>query len=285
LPIAEYAAVHTEAHLALLAWQLSLTAERPRRGAIHELRVTIRRLTNCLRVNRQFFPKRASKRVLRRLRAINKPAGRARDVDIAMKVIFSVLRFPDKSIHRLLSDERREERRRLKKKLGRFIDRDRVRKWSAQLEVLSIDRKERRVSPERAANYAAQVLPSLAVQFFEKGRSLTPYSMPYTFHRFRLRGKRLRDALELFRPCYSSEVDTLINAVREIHQILGDYSDLATTREMLSDRGLEKSRNRLFYMLNARMAEKLDQFDRVWQQGLAEKQTQQRWSEYLATTE
>lgn len=201
-----------------------------------------------------------------------------------MNVILSVLQFPDKSIYRHLSKERLEKRDKLQKRLRRCLDAEQVRDWYVNLELPAVGRSRKQYSNERAREYAARVVPPLAAQFFEEGRWLTVYSMPETLHKFRLHGKRLRDAVELFEPCYNSHVSSLLSLIREIHRLLGDYNDLVTTRQMLADRGFSKSRNRLFCMLNARMAEKLDQFALLWQDGLANEKSQQRWCDYLAAS-
>src|SRR2546428_10440225 len=95
LTIEEYASTQTEALLERLACQVSQTAKRCDSESIHDLRVEVRHLANCLRVFKQFFAKPARKKIQYQLQAIKKLAGEIRNRDIALEVLVSVLGVPD----------------------------------------------------------------------------------------------------------------------------------------------------------------------------------------------
>ncbi len=130
---------------------------------------------------------------------------------------------------------------------------------------------------------AAEVLPALAAAFFAQGRALTSQPPPEALHNFRIQAKRLRDTVELFQSCYNRRLERLLKSLRELQQTLGELNDLAATRRMLVDRGFDKSRRNLFANLDARIAEKTDQFFPVWRDTFAREDEARRWVHYLAT--
>jgi CHAD domain-containing protein len=83
----EYARGETAALLRRLARQARLTAESADVGSIHDLRVTIRRLSRCLRVFAQFHGDGEWKKLRRRLRGLMDVAGAVRDLDIAIGLL------------------------------------------------------------------------------------------------------------------------------------------------------------------------------------------------------
>jgi CHAD domain-containing protein len=135
---------------------------------------------------------------------------------------------------------------------------------------------------QSSAQNAAEVLPALAVAFFAQGRALTPHAAPDALHSFRIQSKRFRDTLELFRPCYTPRLERLLTSLREIQQILGELNDLTTTRQMLAGRGFAKSKQSVLDSLEARMAEKPEQFFSLWQATFAREGEERRWINYLA---
>src|SRR3954463_10345638 len=54
---------------------------------VHDLRVSIRRLSRCLRVFAQFYPGRGWKKLRRRLRKLMNACARVRDRDVTMEVL------------------------------------------------------------------------------------------------------------------------------------------------------------------------------------------------------
>src|SRR6266849_1945380 len=130
---------------------------------------------------------------------------------------------------------------------------------------------------------AAEVLPAFASAFFVQGRTLTAQAAPEALHVFRIQAKRFRDTLELFQPCYNRRLERLLKLLRELQQTLGELNDLAATRRLLVDRGLEKSGQNLCDKLDARITEKTEQFFSVWREPFARENEARRWVNYLAT--
>ena len=118
-----------------LAFQATRTARTGDAGSIHDLRVSIRRLTQCLRVFGQFFPRESGKKLQRRLSAVMDLASAVRDSDIAMELL-AAARIPcDSALVQGLSQERAGAERSLVAKLERWSQRGFLKKWRSRLEL------------------------------------------------------------------------------------------------------------------------------------------------------
>ncbi len=86
------------------------------------------------------------------------------------------------------------------------------------------------------------VLPKMARKYFEAGRkAIEGKRPPDELHGFRLKTKRFRYTLELFRPLYGPNLDRYLKALRELQGALGKVSDYqAIQRVLSSDRELKK---------------------------------------------
>jgi CHAD domain-containing protein len=135
LTIEEYARAQTEALLERLAWQVSHTAKRCDPESIHDLRVEVRHLTNCLRVFKQFFAKPERKEIQHQLQVLRKLAGEVRNRDIALEVLASVLGAQDEDLTTQLAKERKQAEGELVKALRRWTRRNLFRKWRGKLEL------------------------------------------------------------------------------------------------------------------------------------------------------
>jgi CHAD domain-containing protein len=93
-----------------------------------------------------------------------------------------------------------------------------------------------------AAQNARLVLPKMARKYFEAGRkAIVGKRPPEELHGFRLKTKRFRYTLELFRPLYGPNLDRYLKALRELQSALGKVSDYqAIQRVLASDRELKK---------------------------------------------
>lgn len=104
---------------------------------------------------------------------------------------------------------------------------------------------------------ARLVLPRLAAKYLRAGRRLVEPT-PSALHAFRLKTKRFRYTLELFRSCYGSGLDCRLTALRKIQRHLGEINDCAATERMLLEiNGLKSTEiARLASWLEERMARK-----------------------------
>src|SRR2546422_4817217 len=83
----QFASVQALRLLGKLAFQVRHAAKHPNEEAIHDLRVSIRRLSECVREFRQFFPRRQSKKILKQLERVMDLAAEMRNRDIAIELI------------------------------------------------------------------------------------------------------------------------------------------------------------------------------------------------------
>jgi CHAD domain-containing protein len=133
IPVRDFAAEQTSTLLRRLAFQASRTAKMPDVDAIHDLRVPIRRLAQCLRVFSQFFPRDRTRKTQQKLETVLDLASKVRDRDIALNLLASAPPLSDSSLQQLLSHERTEAERALVAALERWNRRSFHKKWRSRL--------------------------------------------------------------------------------------------------------------------------------------------------------
>ena len=135
VPIRDYANEQTSTLLRRLAFQASRTAKLADVDAIHDLRVAIRRLAQCLRVFRQFFPRAKTRKIQQRLEMVMDLASQVRDRDIALELLAGAPPLPDSTLAQVLSQERTEAERSLVTALQHWNRRSFHKRWRSRLGV------------------------------------------------------------------------------------------------------------------------------------------------------
>jgi len=131
----EYVRAETARLLEHFGAELKRAARGADADAIHDLRVSIRRLSRCLRVFAAFYPDGAWKQIRAQLRGLLQSAGAVRDRDIALALIGKAGVSPRTAIHRKLSTERKAAEREMVAEIGRWSRRDPAAKWRRKLEI------------------------------------------------------------------------------------------------------------------------------------------------------
>lgn len=136
-----------------------------------------------------------------------------------------------------------------------------------------------------AAASARLKLPPLVQSYFEQGRKLAQgNASPPALHLFRLKTKRLRYTLEIFRSCYGPGLETRLAALRKVQDCLGEISDCAAARQLtaaiLPPRSPE--RKAIEHFLLGRTEWRAAQFRRHWQKVFDIPGEDRRWRNYLA---
>ncbi len=103
--------------------------------SVHDLRVSIRRLSQCLRIFPEFFPAPETKRIRRRLRRIMKLAAEVRNRDIAVELLAKASLGSRSSLVARLAEDRKLGERALAAELRRLARRDFSSKWRARLQL------------------------------------------------------------------------------------------------------------------------------------------------------
>jgi CHAD domain-containing protein len=127
----KYAQERASTLLRRLAFQMNRSVRLRDAESIHDLRVSIRRFEQCLRIFRQFFTDRDQRKIRRRLRKIMNLAGEIRNRDIALALLKKA-GVPQGSA---LSTKMRLERKRAQSELLDFLDGYRKRKLSRKWRV------------------------------------------------------------------------------------------------------------------------------------------------------
>ena len=120
----KYARDQASLRLNRLAFELRRAAKSPDADSIHDLRVSIRRFTQCLKTFSQFFPSKEAKKVRRRLRTILKLAAEVRDRDIALELLAKAPGNPASQISARLARDRKQAEEELAGALARWRRRE-----------------------------------------------------------------------------------------------------------------------------------------------------------------
>jgi len=135
-----------------------------------------------------------------------------------------------------------------------------------------------------AAANGRLALPRLTVRCLRAAEKLMDRELtPRKLHRFRLKTKRFRDTLELFRPCYGTSLEPRLETLRSLQEYLGAITDCLTTRRLLPGRQSPRSGPlaRLVKFLDAHVAETTAQFLRFLRKNLEGDARKAWWIGYL----
>lgn len=128
ITIRQHAREQTAALLRRVAFQVSRASKVADTEAIHDLRVSIRRLSQCLRVFGHFFPARKTKKVRHGLKELMKLAAEVRNRDVALELLAGA-----GSLAAALEAQRAAAGRELRAELKAWLRRHTFRKWRSEL--------------------------------------------------------------------------------------------------------------------------------------------------------
>ena len=134
-PMERFAIGQATSRLNRLAFELRRAAKSGDPGAVHDLRVSIRRFVQCLRVFGQFFPAKEAKRMRRRLGEVMDLAAGVRNRDIAIGLLIEAGLDQGSSLIASQEEERRRALRELASVLRRWNRREFSAKWRARLKL------------------------------------------------------------------------------------------------------------------------------------------------------
>ena len=187
--------------------------------ALHGVRVSTRRLQQCLRLFEGCFHAKPANKLRRRLRRLMDRCGPVRDWDIALNVL-KAARLLTPELRARIPKERAKAQSRLVEELERWRGERSARAWAKQL-------------PLRGCDWDSETLPNAVSEWFESGdRALSGDASD--LHRFRLVGKRLRYSLELLDAAPSP-----LAALKKVQDTLGAISDCATTQALIPELGTQ----------------------------------------------
>ncbi len=206
---------------------------------LHDFRVAVRRTRSALAMFKKVLPPEVVGGFGESFRTIGRVTGPTRDLDVygLMEDDYRA-RLPQWLQPGLVYffEDLREQRRRERRKLVRFLKSDAygeiISNWRAfldsddhhggRLAEVGIDRLSRRLIRKRFRRVVAD------------GRAITRESPDESLHRLRIQGKKLRYMLEFFRSLYpKKEMKTLITQLKGLQNTLGDFNDLSVQLDML----------------------------------------------------
>jgi CHAD domain-containing protein len=127
-----------------------------------------------------------------------------------------------------------------------------------------------------ASENAARVLPKTVEKYFKAGRKLAQGKRsPRELHQFRIRTKKFRYTLELFRTVYADRLERELEPVRSLQRVLGQLHDYHIIAEILEvDPKLQAE-------LQRRIQRKLKEFHQQWATFDSEGELE-RWKAFLS---
>ena len=135
IPIRDYAIQQMNHLLTTLTFQVHRAAQAPGPKEIHDLRVSIRRFSQGLRLFSDFFPDWEVKKIRKRLKRMMQLTSGIRNRDIAVEFLVKS-RIP---AHRSrLQKERKAQQRQFSEMVGRWTARDFSAKWRSSLSLGNI---------------------------------------------------------------------------------------------------------------------------------------------------
>ena len=119
MTIAEYGCKQVQQLLDRVVFELHKCARTPGVETVHDLRVAIRRLTQALRVFREFVSPAAHKEIRKKLKDVMDAAAEVRDRDIALELCDEAQIGEDAALRLQLLNERTSAKRNLTRLLRR----------------------------------------------------------------------------------------------------------------------------------------------------------------------
>jgi len=133
LTLQEHVRSHTSELMRRLSVQVRKASGAADEESVHDLRVAIRRLRECLRTFADLFPAAPRKLVRKQLRKLMKFAERVRSADIALELMKKAKLEEDAPEVTTLREQRATDQATLRKELKAFSRRPYTRTWSKAL--------------------------------------------------------------------------------------------------------------------------------------------------------
>jgi CHAD domain-containing protein len=133
-PLQDYAVDQANRLLTRLAFQVHRATQRPGAEEIHDVRVSIRRFSQGLRLFGDFFPKREVNRIERRLKQMMRLTSEIRNRDIGLEFL---ARSNQLGGRRRLEKQRKAYQRQFSEMARRWSARDFSARWRTALELRS----------------------------------------------------------------------------------------------------------------------------------------------------
>jgi CHAD domain-containing protein len=271
--VAAFARAQVKARLQVFLDAAAHAAKHPDEPeAVHDLRVSIRRLTQCLRTFRRLFHRGPLQKVRRRLHKLMRLCAAVRTCDVALELLAHAGITQGSSTSRL-AHARTEARQTLHK----YIKKQRLHKsshWKLQWRAGPRSHREWDLKQTLESNLG-RLLPDMAVDFFGAGAMAAAAGHPRQLHPFRLHTKHFRYTLEIFQEFYARDFSKAIDPLRGLQDRLGAINDCVATLSLLD--GDRRARTAVTKLLRQREKD----FHTYWEARFAPKSLVW-WREWLS---
>lgn len=203
---------------------------------LHDMRVSARRVRAVLKIHRKFFPGKMLRRRLREIEELIGVLGPVREVDILSAELTELVKqfqANDKvTLQWLIAQQQtiRESYRRIMKEEIRRLRRTGFEQKFEELVVgIPLPKKKEALTAKRTTlrTRGREILPTILDAFLERIDSVCAYEhRADILHAQRLRGKRLRYAMEMYLPAYGPPFSECLDSVKQILGIMGRIHDL-----------------------------------------------------------
>jgi CHAD domain-containing protein len=239
--------------------------------SIHQLRVWTRRAATALKLFAPAISDARRKKMQKTLRKLRRRAGDVRDCDVYLDRLEHERIAPPKRVVRLLKQQRRLARRRLKALRRRLRHNDHLElRVERLLEAIAWPKRHSSRQPPPYGKFCKQQLAPLAAEFFDlAGQDLKNDD---TLHALRIAGKRLRYALELAAAVMPARIhQRLYDSLDEVQDRLGEVVDqlaaIARVRQWREAMDKKQQRQKLRNLLareETRLGQKRTRLFRWW---------------------
>jgi CHAD domain-containing protein len=133
MALRSYAMQQTRTLLRRLAFQIHRAGRAADAGAVHDLRVAIRRFAQCLRTFEAFYPHGQVRKIQRKLKTVMQTASHVRDRDITVELMRAARIAKGSRAVAAVEKERKQAERELVEAIRRTGKTNFSRKWRAKL--------------------------------------------------------------------------------------------------------------------------------------------------------
>jgi CHAD domain-containing protein len=258
----QFAVQQADRQLKHLSLQINRAIKSSNAGAVHDVRVAIRRFTQAVAVCRPYFHATDLPKNRRRLKKIMSGAGEVRNCDVALKFT-AKFRVPHAVLLRSkLQSRRKESERLLVTELRKWTGRRMLIKWRAALNSAPASRED-----EEIHKLARRALGRIAKDFLKQGNEASSAdASPKVLHHFRIVAKKFRYALELFQLLYDA-LNAIVASIKRAHALLGDINDCVTVADIVSR---YKGGHALVERLKKRQHKKTEEFRKYWKEAFSD---------------
>ena len=269
-----------EPRLATVAQSLPLAAHLAEHDIehVHRLRVATRRATAALKLYRQWLPRKPARWVKKRLRMIRRAASDARDLDVLTERLRREPGAEADRIVRFLAETRAALQPGMIELAENLRREDGFVRKTARLvnEIVPPDAIDGSAPPNCFGDWAPRELAKIASDFVDAWPNDAVDIE--ALHRFRIRAKALRYAIELLAPAFGPQMrEVLYPAVEELQEQLGRITDhvaamklLAESRSHAANDALEVGVSAFVEAEKHRQIEDLQDFQQWWTSDRAE---------------